>query len=189
MKYTGIFLGVLFLCAALGTHAAPAAAPAAGFEASFVQTRSLPGFDKPLVSHGRLRFDPGRGFRWEITAPYHYVFEMNGRTAQEQLPDGSVRHLDPDQTPWLAAVEHVFVSALSGDRAELQRYFEVGIATLDHGRRITLTPKPGPMAEAIVRIQVTESAPGQPERLEIRETSGGRMDIRFTPITRSAAAP
>jgi hypothetical protein len=165
-----------------------AAAPIA-FTADFVQTRSLPGFDTPLVSHGELSFDPARGFRWEITSPYHYLFEMHGREASEQLPDGTLRKLNPDQTPWLAAVEHIFVSALSGDESELQRYFQVNVQALARGRRVTLVPKPGPLADAIVRIEVVESAPGRPEQLDIREASGGQMQIRFTPVSTPAATP
>ena len=164
-------------------------APPASFDASFLETRTLPGFAAPLVSHGLLRVDKVNGFHWEITAPYHYVFEMNGKLAHEQLPDGARRDLNPDQTPWLAAVERIFVGALSGDRSSLESYFEVAIQPLAQGQSVTLKPKPGPIANAIVSIQVTESAPGQPQRLEIRETSGGHMDIRFTPIPQTSVAP
>jgi hypothetical protein len=177
------------LSAVSGVSAADGMPPAtAGFDSTFVQTRNLPGFSTPLISHGSMRFDNVHGFHWEITAPYHYVFEMNGKQAHEELPDGSTRRLDPDQTPWLAAVEHIFISALSGDQTDLERYFAVSVTPLATGERISLTPKPGPMADAIVSIQVTESAPGHPERLEIKETSGGFMDIRFSPATRPAPA-
>lgn len=178
-------LAILLLTGTFAAAHAAAPPPRAGFDARFVQTRSLPGFSTPLVSHGILRFDAAHGFHWEITAPYHYVFEMRDGRAQEQLPDGSTRTLDPDQTPWLAAVQHIFVSALAGRRDDLERYFTLAITPLAHGQRIRLTPKAGPIAQAIASIEVTESAPGHPERLLINETSGGRMEIRFTP----AAAP
>jgi hypothetical protein len=42
------------------------------------------------------------------------------------------------------------------------------------------------MANAIVSIEVTESAPGHPQALVIKETSGGRMDIRFSPAAKPA---
>lgn len=180
-------IGFLLLYVVSGAFAANEKIPAAAsVDSTFVQTRTLPGFSAPLVSHGIMRFDQTHGFHWEITSPYHYVFEMNGRQAREQLPDGSVRHLDPDQTPWLAAVEHIFISALAGNTADLQRYFEITATPAGKGRQVTLTPKPGPMANAIVSIQVTESAPGHPQRLVIRETSGGRMDIRFSPVSKAA---
>jgi hypothetical protein len=176
----------LVLCSLVLTSvmasAATTAAPPASFAADFVQTRSLPGFSTPLVSHGDMGYNAARGFHWEITAPYHYLFEMNGKQAHEELPDGSKHDLDPDQTPWLAAVEHIFISALSGDRAQLQSYFNVVSKPADGGGdELTLTPKPGAIANAISRIEVTESAPGRPQHLEIFETSGGHMDIRFTP--------
>lgn len=165
--------------------AMPSSPTTPGFDATFVQTRTLPGFGTPLVSHGVMRYDQAHGFHWEITAPYHYVFEMHGNTAHEQLPDGSTRILDPAQTPWLAAVQHIFVSALAGNRSDLERYFTLAVTKLAHSQRVLLTPKPGAIAKAIVSIEVIESTPGHPERLVIRETSGGRMDIRFSPVTKS----
>ena len=181
--------GIGLLALATGLWAAPSAHIPAAFSADFVQTHRLPGFRTPLVSYGVLRFDPAQGFRWEITAPYHYLFEINGAHAQEQLPDGTLRKLNPEQTPWLAAVERIFVAALSGDESKLQQYFDMSVQPLAHGRRITLTPKPGPLSDAIARIQVLESAPGRPRQLDIREVSGGSMQIRFTPLPPSAVTP
>ncbi|HEV2109910.1 MAG TPA: LolA-related protein, partial [Gammaproteobacteria bacterium] len=154
----------LLLTAALSLWTASVAAdvpPApAQFDSRFVQTRSLPGFSAPLTSHGVMRFDKQHGFYWEITDPYHYVFQMSSAGATETLPDGSVRQLDPAETPWLAAVQHIIVNALSGDRSDLQRYFQVVVTPLPQGERVDLTPRQGPMSEAIAGIRVTESAPG-----------------------------
>jgi len=175
----------LLLPAALGLWTAPAVADVpqalARFDSRFVQTRSLPGFSAPLTSHGVMRFDKQHGFYWEIIDPYHYVFQMGSAGATETLPDGSVRQLDPAETPWLAAVQHIIVNALSGDRSDLQRYFQVVVTPLPQGERVDLTPRQGPMSEAIVDIRVTESAPGHPQLIEIKETSGDHMDIRFIP--------
>lgn len=179
---------IALLLAGMASLASGAPAASHGFAASFVQTRTLPGFDAPLVSHGMLRFSADGGFRWEVTAPYHYVFEMHGGVAREVLPDGTHRVLDAAQTPWLEAVQHIFVSALSGDRAELERYFDVRVQALVQGRQVTLTPKPGAMARVIRRIEVTELAPGQPQHLVIDEESGGRMDVRFTPLPAGAGS-
>lgn len=183
------FAGLMLSGLTFALYAANGTTPAVtSVDSTFVQTRTLPGFSKPLISHGIMRFDQTHGFHWEITAPYHYVFEMNGKQAQEQLPDGSVRHLNPDQTPWLAAVEHIFISALAGNNSDLQRYFNVTVTPHGKGRQVALIPKPGPMSDAIVSIQVTESAPGHPQELVIKETSGGHMDIRFSPVSHSTDA-
>jgi Outer membrane lipoprotein carrier protein LolA-like len=180
MRYTPLLTAGWFLCAPLSLSAAAAAQPSpVGFDSSFIQVRTLPGFSTPLISRGRVRIDNAHGFLWEITSPYHYVFEMSGDQVQEQLPDGTVRHLSPAQTPWLAAVERIFMSALAGNRSDLSRYFEVSVKQLPEGQSILLTPKPGPMASTIRSIQVTETAPGHPQRLVIRENTGGSMDIRF----------
>lgn len=179
MKHAPTLAAALCLCVTIGATGTAPPAPD-HFDSKFVQTRNLPGFSTPLVSHGVMRFDKQHGFYWEITDPYRYVFQMNGAVAQETLPDGSTRHLDPQQTPWLAAVQHIIINALSGDRSDLERYFTVTVTPLPKGERVSLAPKPGPMAEAITSIEVTESAPGHPEDIEIRETSGDHMDIRFS---------
>ncbi len=159
-----------------------ASAPPGVFAATFVETRTLPGFDQPIVSHGVLRFSRDGGFHWEITKPYHYVFEMRDGRAHEVLPDGTRRTLEPRQAPWLEAVQRIFVGALSGNHDAVARYFDVKVKPLASGRHVTLIPKPGAMARVIRRIELTESAPGHPRHLVIDETSGGHMDIRFTPI-------
>lgn len=163
----------------LAAHAADAPAPT-HFDSRFVQTRRLHGFDAPITSKGIMRFDKTQGFHWEITSPYHYEFEMNGGGARETLPDGTVRRLDASQTPWLSAVQHIIVGALSGDRSELKRYFTIVVTPQAKGDRVVLTPKPSAMSDAIIRITVTESAPGSPREIAIQEASGDQMTIRFT---------
>lgn len=188
MKHLKTWMAALLLaCAAPLALAATPPAPS-NFAATFVETRTLPGFKQPLTSHGVLRFSRDGGFHWEITKPYHYVFEMHDGKASEVLPDGTRRVLKPGQTPWLKAVQRIFVGALSGNRAQLTHYFHVQVKPLAHGRHVTLTPKPGAMAKVIKRIEVTESAPGQPQRLSIDEASGGHMSIRFTPIDASGGS-
>ncbi len=184
MKYSHLLAGVWVVCAAsVASAAGNTSLLSSDFDASFVQTRTLPGFNTPLVSRGIVHIDNAHGFRWEINSPYHYVFEMDGEHAQEQLPDGTIRQLDPEQTPWLAAIERIFVSALSGDRSDLQQYFAVSIMQLPKGQKILLKPKPGPIAGTIDTIQVTEISPGHPESLIIKDNSGGSMKIRFSPLS------
>lgn len=184
MKYMIQWVG-LALVALMASAFASAAAPG-NFAAEFVQTRTLPGFDQPLVSHGEMRFSAETGFHWEITQPYHYVFDMKDGIARELLPDGTTRTLTSEQTPWLKAVERLFVGALSGDREDMTRHFKLDAQALEQGRQVTLTPKPGAMAKVITQIRVTEDSPGHPRRLVIDEVSGAHMDIRFTPINSGA---
>ncbi len=176
-----------WLFAVLVSAAGPMALAAQGntgiFSARFVETRTLPGFDQPLVSHGNVRVGPGHRFHWEVTAPYHYRFDMHDGTAVEKLPDGTQRTLRPDQTPWLEAVERLFTSALAGNVAALRQHFSVAIKPLGKGRHVTLIPKSGSaMARVVARIEVTENAQGHPSHLVIVDSTGAHMDIRFQPM-------
>ncbi len=187
-----VYAAILLLAAAFPAAAATGAAatlPKApeSFRARFIETRTLPGFDQPLVSRGNVTFSRTRGVIWEVTAPYHYVFRMGPADAEEQMPDGSVRHLDAEHAPWLAVVRHIFTSALTGNISELRRYFHVQVTVLRVGRRIELTPKPGPMAKAINHISVTEA--GTPRSLRMDEASGGRIVIRFLDAKAAAETP
>lgn len=170
-----------------GTAGEKLPAPPESFSAHFIETRTLPGFDKPLVSRGLVVFSRTSGVIWEVTVPYHYVFKMGPSGVQETMPDGSVRHLDVEHAPWLAVVRHIFTSALTGNTSELKHYFEVQVTTLKHGRRIELSPEPGPMADAIRHISVTEA--GTPRFLRIDEAGGGRIDIHFIETRTAAGAP
>ncbi|MGH8379231.1 MAG: LolA family protein, partial [Gammaproteobacteria bacterium] len=157
------------------------------FTAKFIETRTLPGFNQPLVSHGLVTFNRARGVTWEGTSPYHYVFKMSPTGVEEQMPDGSVRHLDEQQAPWLGVVRQVFGGALAGDTSELERYFDVQVTKLKDGRRIELAPKPGAMSQVIKHISVVEA--GTPQFLRIDEVSGGRIEIRFLDARAAQDAP
>ncbi len=188
---TQLFCALLLIAsvpsAVAGAAAVPLPTPPKSFSARFVETRTLPGFNQPLVSRGQVAFSRVRGVLWEVTAPYHYVFKMGPSGVEEQLPDGSVRRLDAEHAPWLAVVRHIFISALTGDTSDLEHYFDVRITALKVGRRIELSPKPGPMAKAIKHISVIEA--GTPQFLRIDETSGGRIDIHFLDAQVTAEAP
>jgi len=188
---TRIFWALLLIAsvpsAVAGVAAVPLPTPPKSFSARFIETRTLPGFNQPLVSRGQVAFSRVRGVLWEVTAPYHYVFKMGPSGVEEQLPDGSVRRLDAEHAPWLAVVRHIFISALTGDTSDLEHYFDVRITALKVGRRIELSPKPGPMAKAIKHISVIEA--GTPQFLRIDEASGGRIDIHFLDTRITAEAP
>lgn len=193
MKSTALYIsGALLLIVSApssmaGTAAVRLPTPPKSFSARFVETRTLPGFDQPLVSRGQVTFNRASGVTWEVTAPYHYVFKMGPSGVEEQMPDGSLRHLDAEHAPWLAVVRHIFTSALTGDASDLEHYFAVQVTAFKDGRRIELSPKPGPMANAIKHISVTEAA--TPQSLRIDEVSGGRIDIRFLDTRAAAGAP
>ena len=182
MKRLAFAAGALLACTALIRVAAGTVTAAPGhFDSAFVQTRTIPGFKTPLVSYGVVHVDGVHGFRWQVNSPYHYVFLMQGDKAKELQPDGSVRELKSEDTPWLETVQHVFMAAMAGDQSELRNYFHLKITRLTNGQQISMTPRTSAISAAIESIQLIETTPGQPEQLLIKEKSGGRIDIRFHP--------
>ena len=163
--------------------------PPASFRASFVESHTLPGFAQPLVSRGRVRFNKKRGISWEVTSPYHYLFIMTSAGAEEQLPDGSIHHLRPGKAPWLRVVQHLFINALTGNLSGLKAYFSVRITPIRDGQLVILTPRKGPLMKVINSIQVTDGRDALPRSLQIDETSGGNLTIRFFDVRLNAGAP
>jgi len=187
-RSTAAFAALAFapaILAADGVLALPP--PAQAFSASFTETRSLPGFTQPLVSHGNVDYKRGGGVRWEVTAPYHYLFTMDAYGMQETLPDGAQHTIDAEHAPWLAAIQRIFLGALGGDTTALGEYFFVTETPRFAGRQLDLTPKPGPMAKAILHISVTGAA--VPEHIRIDEVAGGVIDIRFQNSHAQATTP
>lgn len=166
----------LFLIFALWGSCAVAGLPGS-FHAEFTQTRQLPGFDQPLVSHGNVDFQRNGPLHWTVEQPYHYEFIMADGGAREILPDGTQRKLDPDKAPWLAVIQRVFRAALSGDRATLTQYFSIHQAD----GRVRLTPLAAPLNKQIAHIDVVGEA--LPQRITISEQGGGQIDIRFAHVT------
>lgn len=172
MKHLLVFLAVIFVCASLDVHAGVPRI----FSADFTQTRSLPGFDAPLVSHGRMRFDRDGTLHWTVNEPYHYEFIMHNGTAHEVLPDGSERDLDTAEAPWLAIIQRVLHAALTEDLNTLSAYFRIKRVP----GRLVLTPLASALKSHIDRIEVVQNA--APEQITIAEHDGGKVEIRFEPI-------
>ena len=171
MKHAAHLTGALCLCAAIGAGAADSA-PAAPdhFDSKFVQTRSLPGFNTPLVSHGVMRFDKQHGFYWgdHRSLPLRVPDERGCwprrpcRTATCTQPLIRSRH---PGSPHGAAHHR--------ERPVRRRRFRPGALRPSHGhghrplargeRGGPSRPNRVPWEEAITSIQVTESTPGHPE--------------------------
>lgn len=152
--------------------------------AHFVQKRTLPDFDQPLISQGEVHFSREKGLKWVVKKPYQYTFSFHGDKAYEILPDGTRKTLDPDKAPWLKTVRKVFLGMLSGDQSALEKHFKISTKDQDTGQQITLSPKSRAMAKVIKEITVTRLASGQPRHIVIDEVSGARLDIRLTPLNK-----
>lgn len=150
--------------------------------AHFVQKRTLPDFDQPLISQGEIHFSREKGLKWQVDKPYQYTFSFHGDKAYEILPDGTRKTLSPDKAPWLKTVQKIFLGMLSGDESALEEHFKVDAEGQGSGLQMTLTPKSEAMAQVIKKITVTRLSSGQPRHIVIDETSGARLDIRLTPL-------
>lgn len=167
---------------ALSSATAAAAVPQS-FHADFTQTRTLPGFDQPLVSRGEVDFERNGSLHWTVTEPYHYEFVMEDGQAREVLPDGTHRNIDSQDAPWLGIIQRVFRAALSGDDNTLTQYFSVRRSD----KRLQLTPLAAPLKDHIAQINVVGG--DLPDHITITEQGGGEIEIRFSRVTPKPSTP
>ena len=152
------------------------------FTASFVQTRTLPSLQQPLVLEGRLRIERSGNLVWAIHSPYQYRFASEGETFVETTPDGRERKINAADAPWLRGVQQLFSALLAGNDESLSTWFVPrDIEETADGTQLELLPAESAVARIIERMELRYT-----ERLEsvgIDEAGGGQTLIRFSPLS------
>ncbi|MGH8273251.1 MAG: LolA family protein [Gammaproteobacteria bacterium] len=179
---------ILLACLPVGAKAAVTAPPAkvtspVPYAAHFIERRSIPDMKQPLVLSGTIRFTPGRHLLWAVEKPYHYRFEIAGKTIEQTLPDGSQKREALAKTPWAAALFKLFSALLGGDPQALTRYFDL---TRSGDKRV-LIPRSRVLAKWVTRI-VAVGAP-LPHTVTIVGVDGAETRIEFTPIGEAPPPP
>lgn len=177
---------LLPVCLPIGAEAAsvpPAASAPAPYAAHFVERRSLPDMNQPLVLSGTIRFTPGKHLSWAVEKPYRYRFDISGKTIEETLPDGTRKKTPLEETPWAEALFKLFSALLGGDPGALEHYFDLARS----GDKRVLTPRSKALGKWVSRIVAVGNP--LPRRVTIVSGDGGKTRIEFTPIGQTAPHP
>ena len=180
-----VFSG-LVLIVALGAPAsgAPASAPAdveafmrgfrslKGFEAKFVETKTMSLLAIPLVTEGRLFFaPPGRLLR-QVDKPQPARVLVTPKEVTMRAA-GQTQRLDLAARPEVRSLVSSLLSLMSGDLAALRATYEVAYTTGSDGWRLDLAPRSKRVA-ALVKGMRFEGAGQVVKRITIEEASGDR---------------
>jgi len=176
MNARGWVIGLLVL---LLSAAGQAVADPAAFEARFQQERTTPGLERAFRSEGRVHWVAGEELRWVTETPFEHVYRLLPDRIVEIHPDGTEEVTRAEEASWVVSLNELLMALMGGDPEQLQALFRVTPLDAEEGtRRFRLSPRDEALAEQIDTIEVVQDR--WPERIQIHETDGGRLDIRLS---------
>ena len=143
---------------------------------------------RPLRSTGTIHFERKRGIaRTTLTPKLQQV--VLTPTALRIRKDGRTEEIPLDKSKDLKAFALIFPTLLRGERAELERTFEIGL----HGKdtdwwALTFTPKTESLRK-LVRSVVVVGRKGELVSLRVVEASGDTTDTRLSNILKNGDVP
>jgi hypothetical protein len=143
---------------------------------------------RPLVSTGSITFDRDRGIVRSTTAP-HAEKAVLTRTALRIQKGDRVEEIPLDRTRDLQAFALIFPTLLRGERAAIERSFDVALyGRADAWWALELTPRADSL-RALVRRVVVFGRAGELVALQIAEASGDTTDTRLSEIHKDGDVP
>lgn len=148
----------------------------------FVQTRTLKGVARPLVSSGTVAPEAG-GVVWTVTSPVKIVTHVGASGITQSIEDGPAQPVGPasGNNPFIS--ETGLVDLLRGDLSKLETRYEVkrGARTGPEGWRLQLKPKAAALAPYISGIAVEGCQ--RVESIAVTQANGDaiRIDLKDRP--------
>jgi Outer membrane lipoprotein carrier protein LolA-like len=156
-------VAALLLVPAIGAVEAPTASldsllamlarqPPQSIAFSEVHTSAL--LNRELIVGGTLEYaGPGKLSR-VVTTPYSERTDIDGDLVRISRADGSERRFSLKHAPELGGLLTGFTALLAGDRAALEREFEIAVAGDRTAWQVTLTPRSNRVRARIERVSV-----------------------------------
>ena len=156
-------------------------------EATFVETRSVAMLERTLESSGRLSFEAPDTFVRETLKPRRERFAVVGNTVTMSLGQRS-RSVPLDSVPEAAVIVEAIRGTLTGNRAALERHFDVTVSGTPQRWSLELKPREPRLRALVIAVRVS----GQ--QAEVREMTVALADgdssvMRIEPVTAATAKP
>lgn len=142
-------------------------------ETVFVEQRSSDLLDQPLLLRGRLLRPDAQTLVREVQLPWRERTSISESTVHIVREGSRDRRFALRNAPGLEALLASFHGLLSGERALLERHYEVGLERRDDGWELTLLPRSQRLARRIASVQL-HGRDGELRCMEIIETDGDR---------------
>lgn len=149
---------------------------------NFVQEKQLRALAQPIISGGTFVLSQQRGLLWYLERPIEQRYRID--------ESGVMRWRDDAWQPAGqsgALQQRLFLAALSGDVAALQRDFAIQLQQTTEGWQATLTPRGALLKQIFERIELVGDS--VMKRIELREQSGDATVIRLQAKPAAALSP
>ena len=155
--------------------------------ATFIEERTVNGFDAPLVASGELYFKAPDRFERRTLKPSRESMSVDGNNMT--LARGNQkRTMTLDAAPEAAAIVSAIRGALTGDGQALATHYRVAVSGQADGWLLDLTPRDAALASN-VRIVQMRGRQGLVQSIEVWFASGDRSVMKITPVKTAVARP
>jgi len=144
----------------------------------FEQSKSVPGFAKPLVSRGDFLVSRERGVLWRTREPFASELRLTRKEIQSRQGGAVNFKLDADKEPAVKMINGLMFALLAGDVAQLGELFSLNGQVQAKSWQLKLAPKQAALASLLSRIELQGDS--HVRRILIDEANGDQTQIRFS---------
>jgi hypothetical protein len=146
---------------------------------SFVQSRQITGFKRPVESSGNFVVARGQGLLWHTSRPFESLLSVSREHLRiSNGTDRSGMLLDARREPMLRTLNDLLQSVLVADIAALRAQFELDIRLQGATEwELTLRPNAAALRSRFAAIELAGGA--HVESVRLREQSGDVTTVRF----------
>lgn len=121
----------------------------------FVQTRTVAGLAKPVLTRGRLLYWHKQGVLWQVEQPYRATYAIERDSITEIAADGTRMVRTEADAPAAVRISRAVRSAMGSDPSVLNSWFGSD-ARLEGSRwQLALTPRQSTLARQIKSIRLS----------------------------------
>ncbi|HTB65135.1 MAG TPA: LolA-related protein [Steroidobacteraceae bacterium] len=125
---------------------------------AFVEVHFSPLLSRPLIVSGQLQYDGPDSLGRTVEKPYSEHTEIHGDAVSVTRGSGKPRTFSLQRAPELKTLLTSFTALLGGNRAQLERNFNLTVDGDDAHWSIGLTPRDDRVSQRVTRITVTGQA-------------------------------
>lgn len=122
---------------------------------TFVEVHFSPLLSRPLIVSGELQYDGPDSLGRTVQKPYSEHTQIHGDEVSITRGSGKPRIFSLQRAPELKTLLTSFTALLGGNRAQLERSFNLNVEGDDAHWSIGLTPRDDRVSQRVTRITVT----------------------------------
>jgi len=158
------------------------------FACKFTEEKHVALLARPLKSSGTITFDRDKGIARAVTAPKPQLVVLT-KTSLKLVKGKTVEEIPLSKSKDLKAFAMIFPTTLRGDRAELEKSFDIGLYGSEGAWwALTFSPKDAALQKFVKSVTVFGNKTDV-VAMRIVEASGDSSDTQLTDVRRNKDVP